>query len=796
MNSTGQLIALTIALFLSLPATAGNETFALPALSASKKVDAEAKVHIDGSLDEAVWENLPVYDRLKIISPDTLNDPAYFTKIKFFYTERGLYVAVLNEQPADTLIARLSSRDRFISRDSVSIVIDPSGEGLYAYWFAINLGGTLSDGTVLPERQFNRQWDGPWRGASAETEYGWSAEYFLPWSMMTMPAGKGEKRTLGFSISRSVSHKGERWAWPALPSTGSRFMSALQIIEIENITPKRQFTFYPYASSTYDVKASEDDYKTGFDIFWRPSSNLQLTATVNPDFGNVESDDVVVNLTSFETFFPEKRPFYLEGQEIFATTPRSRLQRFGSTPTVLVNTRRIGSPPKDLDIDGLELSDLESNQPTELRGAAKITGQKGGWRYGVLAAVEDDTKIEGTIDDVEVDLLADGRTFGVARFLFETTNGDSRTGLGWITTLVDHPSEDAIVHGIDGHYLSHNGKWNLDGQILYSEVDGATGSGGFVDINYTPEQGVKHSLGLDYFDEDLDINDFGFLRRNDAIAARYQVEFSQSDLKYSKSRELSLSLEQEYNTDGQVVESGIAFNQGYDFRNNSSLFAKLDYYPSRWDDTNSDGNGSYRIEPRKETGAFWSSDNSSPLQQAFGYFYSDEDIGGQAHTWEYKINWRPSDNFSTSLNIRYRNRTDWLIHEGGRDFTTFKAGIWQPKLEIDYLLTATQQFRLTAQWVGIKAFERNRWKAPVGDGSLIPDNDPVDDSRDFSISRLVFQFRYRWEIAPLSDLFVVYTRGSDLPSMPSDSFGELLRNSWSNRAVDVLVIKLRYRLGN
>ena len=261
----------------------------------------------------------------------------------------------------------------------------------------------MADGTVLPERQFSREWDGAWRGASSEVEGGWVAEYFLPWSMITMPEQADESRRIGFYISRAVSHLGERWGWPAVPESGSRYMSALQPLEIDNITPKKQFTFYPYATTKYNVIDSEDDYKAGFDIFWRPSSNMQLTATVNPDFGNVESDDVVVNLTSFETFLPEKRPFFLEGQEIFRTTPRARSSG-RSTPTILVNTRRIGSPPKGLNIDDLELTELEDNQPTELQGAAKITGQQGNWRYGVIAAVEDDTKIEGIINGQEIDL--------------------------------------------------------------------------------------------------------------------------------------------------------------------------------------------------------------------------------------------------------------------------------------------------------------------------------------------------------------------------------------------------------
>jgi len=759
--------------------------------------ESQIEIRIDGVLNEPLWESVPFYDNLTVIEPDTLEAPPLETRIRYFYTTEGLYVGVWNEQDQDTLISRLSSRDQFITRDDISLTIDSSGQGLYGYWFGINLGGTMIDGTVLPERQFSNQWDGPWRGASAIAEGGWSAEMFIPWSMMTMPDITGDRREMGFYISRAVAYKNERWGWPALPRTNSVFMSQLQKFEVEGINPKQQFTFYPYTSATYDNITDEDSYKAGFDFFWRPSSNLQIMSTINPDFGNVESDSVVVNLTSFETFFVEKRPFFLEGQEIFVTSPRARQGR-GSrgVPTTMLNTRRIGSPPRDPEIPGLELPDLEANRPTELLGALKLTGQNGKFRYGVLVAIEDETKLEGTIEGNDVDVLQAGRDFAAIRFLYENTTGGGRRSLGWMSTIVAHPQEDAITHGIDGHYLSSNGKLSTDGQLLYSDVDGVTGTGGFVDVNYTPKQGRKHIFGFDYFDDKLDLNDFGFLRRNDAIGARYSFEVSESNLKNLKSRFTRIFASQEYNTDGRLVRSGLFTLRDHEFHNNSSIFTELNYFPERWDDINSDGNGSYKVEDRWQAGIFWNNDRAKKLNLRFGTFYRGEDLGGRRISYTAEFTWRPTDRFSFILDLGYDDRDGWLIHTDGRAFTTYSAETWRPKIETDFFLTAKQQFRITAQWVGIKAFEQDRWQVPDGDGDLLPvPTPPGASSRDFSISRLVFQARYRWEIAPLSDLFVVYTRGSNVPSDPSLGFDDLLSAAWTDRLVDVLVVKLRYRLG-
>ena len=174
----------------------------------------ENDIHIDldGRLDEAIWGQVPGHDDMLVIDPDTLRTPRYETRAHYLYTNKGMYIGVQMEQPPDTLIARLSSRDSFINRDSFGITLDTSGEGLYGYWFVVNLGGSVMDGTVLPERQFQNEWDGPWRRATAELPDGWSAEMFLPWSMMAMPQSTGP-REFGFWSNRKVAHIDQRNNW-------------------------------------------------------------------------------------------------------------------------------------------------------------------------------------------------------------------------------------------------------------------------------------------------------------------------------------------------------------------------------------------------------------------------------------------------------------------------------------------------------------------------------------------------------------------------------------------------------
>ena len=221
--------------------------------------------------------------------------------------------------------------------------MDPTGTGLFGYWFSVALGDSLADGTVLPERQFSNQWDGPWNGFSAVTDDGWSAELFLPWSMMAMPKS-GDDRTIAFYASRQVAYLNQRWAIPALPSTTPRFMSALRPVRIKGFSrrpssPSILFLRQPL-TPLRDLES-----KVGSDIYWRPSSNLQFSGTLNPDFGTVQQDDLVVNLSAFEVFFSERRRFFLEGQEVFNTSPRSTRNYRNGRQMTLLNTRRIGAPP-------------------------------------------------------------------------------------------------------------------------------------------------------------------------------------------------------------------------------------------------------------------------------------------------------------------------------------------------------------------------------------------------------------------------------------------------------------------
>ena len=791
---------------------------AAEAIVVPRYADRDLHIVLDGVLDEAVWAETPGYDGMRVIQPDTLVEPRYRTVVRYLYTERGLYVGAWMEQPPETLLARLSSRDELINRDNFGITLDTSGEGLYGFWFTINLGGTVMDGKVEPEREFTVEWDGPWESATAELSDGWSAEVFLPWSMLSMPAGTDD-REMGIWVDRQVAHIDERWSWPALPFTAARFLSAFGRLKVPGVAPRQELSLFPYASATFDQARNDEEANVGLDVFWRPSTAFQVTGAVNPDFGAVESDDVVINLTARETFFPEKRLFFLEGSEIFTTTARGQITSFSNDrgnaqstgarrtavsfvrpPTMVLNTRRIGGKAL-VDIpDGVRVPGYEQSRPSDLLGAIKATGQAGPLRYGALTAIEDDPELLGTKDGRDFVVEGDGRNFGVLRGLLEST-GDGRRSVGYIGTILDHPLRQAMVHGIDAHLLSGGGKLKADVQLLNSDIDDALdgeeqGYGFLSDFRYVPRRGVAHQLGFDYFDDVFEMNDVGFRGRNDMRGVRYNFTLTRSGMQRFRLWRGGVRTGYFQNRKGQVMRSGIFLSNNLMFHNRSEIRTQLNYFPPRWNDIESRGHGAYRQDGRLQVSAAYGTDTSKVLSWSVQTEVQQEELGELDYLGGFGVTFKPSDRFSFDFDLLYRYRENWLIHQGGREFATFQAKDWQPKIAMDVFFSARQQLRLTMQWAGIRGEEQDFYRVPLGDGDLVPYTPgPDDPSADFTISRLTAQLRYRWQIAPLSDLFVVYTRGSNLPDRGYATFADLFEDALNEPVIDVLVVKLRYRFG-
>jgi hypothetical protein len=815
------------------PDAAAQDATTIPLVA--ERIDDAGDVVIDGRLDEAAWARVGASDGMRVVEPATLAAPSHATHTRFFHTQAGLFVGVHCVEPAGERVARLSSRDATLNRDGIELTIDTSGRGLYGYYFTVNRGGTLGDGTVRPERSFSSEWDGAWHGASAETEDGWTAELFIPWASISLPPEDGPRR-IGFQVARQAAARSERWAWPPLLPTQPLFLSAMQPMQLSEITPSQEYSVYPFVSATADgvaddaspragdvtPRAGDVTLKAGADVFWRPSTRFQLSAALNPDFGQVEADDVVVNLSAFETFFPEKRLFFLEGQELFETNtggggPGSNRRGSSSgasgSPGLggqndsrgnrsVVFTRRagtsvlgrIGTPDVPA---GVSVDARDGARPVDLLGAIKATGQWGPLRYGVLGAFEDDTSFHGTQQGVRRVYEAAGRDFGGLRLLWEDTAGGGRRAYGVLSTLVHHPDRTARVHAVDVVVQSATGRIAVDGQLLASDVGNQDGRATYWNIRYAPRRGLSHRLSLEYSDDRFVLGDFGFLRRNDSIIANYNLTLNESGLEHVRERDTFLFLRYEGNTDGLVTRAALFLRRNWALLDNSRLFGSLDYLPAQWDDRTSRGNGPYRVHSKVNTNWVWSTDSGRPLSLGAGVEMLQEDHGDLTFGASTRVTWRGHDRVTAEASFAMLDRNGWFVHRGGRNIREYDALQVSPQLAVDGFLTARQQLRLQLQWVALRAREQRRFVVPLRRGELERASLPAGaGADDFAVSDLVVQLRYRWNLAPLSDLFVVYNRGGRLQDFALQDFDALLSEAFTDPFGEQLVVKLRYRFGS
>jgi len=227
------------------------------------------------------------------------------------------------------------------------------------------------------------------------------------------------------------------------------------------------------------------------------------------------------------------------------------------------------------------------------------------------------------------------------------------------------------------------------------------------------------------------------------------------------------------------------------------VFTQLRYFPEKVDDRLSRGNGSFKTADQWGLDLNWNSDRSRPLSVNAGVNVGQEDLGDRRMQYFGGFTWQPNDRFVLETNLRYTDSDGWLIHQGSGRMTTFESSEWAPRLNMDYFINAKQQLRFSLQWTGIKAFEKEFYQVdPYSVSELINTGKTTATTDNFVVSRMSFQARYRWEIAPLSDLFFVYTRGGNLARDFQDDYMGLFANAWQNEVVDNWVLKLRYRLGS
>lgn len=716
-------------------------------------------INVDGKMDEPEWANAEKFTEFVVTDPLTLEKPVYSTEALVLSTSEGLIVGFICEQPNNENRTRtITERDaRSFNADSVSVMIDFNGDGQRAYEFSVSISDSYRDGEISQENQFTYVWDGVWEHKVNEEEDKWAVEILLPWSIVSMRESKGEKRRLGISFQRQLQSTNQTFAFPAVSSARPHFVSEFAKVEVATYSSK-ELEIKPYGMALRDNLDGSTTGKMGLDILWKPSQKIHLLATVNPEFGYVESDDLVIDFSAYEVRYTEKRPFFTEDQSLFSDK---------MSMEDIFYTRRVGSAS---DKDG---------KPSDIEAAVKVVGSTASVNYGFFAAQE--------ADDA-------GRSFYAGRILFPSDN----ISLGLLSTYIERPfrERNALVNCID-YDFSLGSPIRFTGHIMGSRIDATTGKtsgyGIYNNIRYSPNDRYFFYLSLKHLDDTLDINDMGYANRNNIQRGHLTATYNQTNFSEdSRSALVAWSFDTVYDrtTDGIRLPATISFSRNEKMQSGSSLNARLSYEVEGYDDRISRDHGLVLLKGGWGSSLSYNSQRRGMWGKSISLRLSQEGYDGWSVGIGGNISWYPNEKLNITFSLNPQRSSDWFRWMEGKQIGGFSNTQISSTIGANWFPAERHEVRLRTQWNTVNAKAEQSYN--IGDDArLVKDNTPLDD---FASTSFALQLRYHYEIAPMSDLYVCYSRGGreDIKN-PEDDTLTLLGDSTKLRQSDQIMIKLSYR---
>jgi hypothetical protein len=588
------------ALWLPARAVAQEVRAGVPAVAAHAVRDGIA---VDGRLNEPAWIATAPATDFKQRDPDEGAPATEQTELRILYDERAVYVGVrLFDRDPSKVVARISRRDNQADADRFTLYLDPYHDHLTGVMFEVSAAGVQYDAAVSADTMVDASWDAVWESAISRDSTGWTLEIRIPLTQLRF--SRADRQTWGINAARFIQRKNET-SWLALvPKMEFGLASRMTHLDgLEGIRAGRNIELLPYVRASTALRPAEPGNPfnggsqmlqgVGVDVKYGISSNVTLNATANPDFGQVEVDPAVVNLSAFETFFPEKRQFFLEGSQIF-----NGFGRGGGIegPTVVDTThfysRRIGRSPQ-----GFAFGDfVDTPASATILGAVKLSGKfAGNWTLGILDAVTDRERATTSTGGERAAVPVEPQTnYLVARLNREFPG---RGALGMMLTDVERqlttPALAALLPdraqtlGGDGYYFFDRERvWGLSGRLSGSWVRGSSsaidrlqraparyfqrpdrartrlnasatsinGWSGSATLGKT-SGGWTASTSLSGNSPGFETNDLGFHTMSDAWGSSTQFRWHQlTPDRFSRSRSLEISESFVWTFDGDVID--------------------------------------------------------------------------------------------------------------------------------------------------------------------------------------------------------------------------------------------------
>jgi hypothetical protein len=520
--------ALLLALTATFAAGAAADPSAQRSLRAARRI---GEIRIDGRADEPAWRAAEVGDNFLQTEPDDGQPATAPTRFRVLWDDESLYVAIECDDPQPPT-ALASPRDRDIDADLVRIDLDTTLDRRTAYHFGVYAAGQQVDGMHFNDDDYTSDWDAAWESAVAMTPAGWSVEMRIPLRVLRVPQGA---RAFGLNVARTLTRRHEETSWQYRPREAAGVVSGFGLLTgLDGIRPVVQLDLKPYVAgrgncttATAPATPCQTGLDLGLDARYSLTSELALVGTIHPDFGQVEIDERVLNLTTFETYLPEKRPFFLEGLDLFNLPLSGAYQIFYS--------RRIGEAPVSPLLAPNDTLVADAGART-IAGAAKVSGKTGDYSIQALTAFEPRAyarvmSADGRTSDQLAAEAAQATAVRVRRAL-----SDSAVS-GFAVTALDpfgFAERHAFTAAADTVVFDGDRDWNASVQMAGSLLAGGTdtvlrdgtvlgaGATGWAASTRLARDGgaLNASLTADVLSPRFWVNDLGFMDRGNLIDLR------------------------------------------------------------------------------------------------------------------------------------------------------------------------------------------------------------------------------------------------------------------------------------
>ena len=827
-------------------ASAGVRAGAAPAAATAAR--AAVAPLLDGRTDDPAWAGAPVIDGFLEYEPNEGVESRFRTEARVTYDDRNLYVLVRMFDPApDSIVSLLARRDERVPSEQLKLVIDSYHDRRTAYQFAVNPAGVKRDFYVYNDNTEDPSWDAVWDVATAIDSAGWTAEFRIPFSQLRY-ANKPE-HTFGLLIVRDVARTGARISWPLYRRNVQGYVSQSGSIDgIRGIMSPRRLEIAPYVVTQNVTRAGAGGFTHpqrttgGADLKLGLGPNLTLDATVNPDFGQVEADPAVLNLSAFEQFFSERRPFFLEGTGIFDY--RVQCDDIDTGCNGLFYSRRIGRAPQ---LAG-SFGDPGTPTATTILGAGKVTGRLGnGLSVGLLNAVT------GEEMGTEGRAVEPTTNYAVGRLRQDLNGGRSDVGLMVTATdrRLDETAEpllrsDAYAAGVDARH-----RFGSDNYELYASLTGSVVRGTAEAIARTQRDGVHNYQrpddGIAYvptrtrltgdaqritfskfgggitrfqtvyqrFSPGFEINDVGFLARADEQLFRnwFQLAFNRPTRVWQRAFH-NFNGWGYWTSDGLPTEVGFNYNGHTQLRNFWWVHAggNLNAVGETYDDRASRGGPALR---RSMARSAWAGVETDTRRRTSASLFAGASAGdaGRGHNWYVNpyVSFRPSSRIAGSLGVNYShtiNHDQWRANYGdfGSDTTHYTfARLDQTTTSItgrvNYTFTPALSLQLYAQpFVSTGIYsdwrELDDPRAAAYEDRFKPFTQRGGDAGGFRSLQFRSNTVLRWEYRPGSTLFLVWAQGrQDFdPAAHEFDFDAARRELFTLHPENTLLLKVSYWL--